>query len=488
MSKVSIVQDDSLEYPKEAPFNPSIQFPELNQYDFECDKNNMVYGKIREALFYMGLDKENYGTKSWNPLQDYINENETVILKPNLVSNVREEIQNAVTTHASVIRPIIDYCWKAMNGKGKIIIGDAPSAEANFDLLIEQSGIKKMVSFLKSKGINIEVKDFRSTKVIMKDGIWVGEQKNVSSENEYVIVDLAEKSMFNCEKYKNADLHGGGYNRITTNEHHHNGKHEYCVSKAILEADVVISIPKLKTHKKAGLTCCMKNLVGINVDKDYLPHFIVGPVNSGGDEFPLLEKKHVVYAKVFRKIRDIFLVKHWKHTGKIIASLLSILKTGKNEKKSTNSNKSGASSFVSKVTGTDVFQGAWSGNDTIWRMILDLNRIFAYCDANGELHNKKVRRYLYVIDGIVAGGGNGPKNPIPTSLGIVAVATEAYDADTSLLNYLGVDSNKILLYKNSANYTSWLSDENELELFINGKKDSDERLTNRIVPPDNWEF
>ena len=32
------------------------------------------------------------------------------------------------------------------------------------------------------------------------------------------------------------------------------------------------SLPKLKTHKKAGITCALKNLIGINGNKEYLPH------------------------------------------------------------------------------------------------------------------------------------------------------------------------------------------------------------------------
>ena len=36
------------------------------------------------------------------------------------------------------------------------------------------------------------------------------------------------------------------------------GRHRYLVAKEIIEADVVINLPKLKTHKKAGVTCALK--------------------------------------------------------------------------------------------------------------------------------------------------------------------------------------------------------------------------------------
>jgi uncharacterized protein (DUF362 family) len=38
---------------------------------------------------------------------------------------------------------------------------------------------------------------------------------------------------------------------------------ELTLPRAILEADVVVSMPKLKTHHWAGLTCGMKNLFGV---------------------------------------------------------------------------------------------------------------------------------------------------------------------------------------------------------------------------------
>jgi uncharacterized protein (DUF362 family) len=38
---------------------------------------------------------------------------------------------------------------------------------------------------------------------------------------------------------------------------------EFVLPATILDADVVISVPKLKTHQWAGMTCGMKNLFGV---------------------------------------------------------------------------------------------------------------------------------------------------------------------------------------------------------------------------------
>jgi hypothetical protein len=54
----------------------------------------------------------------------------------------------------------------------------------------------------------------------------------------------------------------------------------------VLSADLVVNLPKLKTHKKTGVTLALKNLVGINGDKNWLPHHSQGSVEKGGDEYP----------------------------------------------------------------------------------------------------------------------------------------------------------------------------------------------------------
>ena len=58
------------------------------------------------------------------------------------------------------------------------------------------------------------------------------------------------------------------------------------VDQAIIDADLVINVPKLKTHKKAGVTGALKNLVGINGNKEFLPHHRKGGAASGGDCYP----------------------------------------------------------------------------------------------------------------------------------------------------------------------------------------------------------
>lgn len=67
---------------------------------------------------------------------------------------------------------------------------------------------------------------------------------------------------------------------------HQKGHHRYCIIKDLFEADVVLSLPKVKTHQKTGITGALKNFVGVNGDKDYLPHHRIGGTKFGGDCYP----------------------------------------------------------------------------------------------------------------------------------------------------------------------------------------------------------
>jgi len=69
---------------------------------------------------------------------------------------------------------------------------------------------------------------------------------------------------------------GADYVTSVVNRHHSGGRHACLSSGSAIRADVCVNLPKLKTHKKAGITCSLKNLVGINGDKNWLPHHTEG--------------------------------------------------------------------------------------------------------------------------------------------------------------------------------------------------------------------
>src|SRR5690606_22351283 len=82
--------------------------------------------------------------------------------------------------------------------------------------------------------------------------------------------------------------------------------------------------------------------------------------------------------------------------------------------------------------------GNWWGNDTIWRTVIDLNKVFYLGDRSGVLGHP-ARRVLNVYDGIVAGEGNGPMAPDARPIGLLAAAVDGVAADAVITWILGFD-------------------------------------------------
>lgn len=105
----------------------------------------------------------------------------------------------------------------------------------------------------------------------------------------YTIVDLKQDSELSGVDPRR--FYGADYNRKETIAAHSNGHHKYFISNTILNADVVISVPKLKVHRKVGVTLNIKNMVGINGNKNYLVHYQVGTQSKGEMSFLLKADK-----------------------------------------------------------------------------------------------------------------------------------------------------------------------------------------------------
>ncbi|WP_319475412.1 DUF362 domain-containing protein [Marispirochaeta aestuarii] len=492
----AIRYNESVNYPASAPFDPDKSYPETVNIPISEEQND-IYTMVRDCFSDLKMDKENIGTEKWSPLSELVFPGDTVVIKPNLVLNTSDpNIQECTTTHPSILRPVIDYCWKALNEQGEIIVGDAPSAEANFDEIVDRTGIRKMIEILQHRGVNVHLKDFRALRVTTDSGIWTGEQVTNTDKPNSKIVNLKNLSMFSVPDYAKKRLHGAGYDIKATNRHHHGNRQEYCISESILNADVVISVPKLKTHRKAGITCCLKNLVGINTDKNYLPHFSLGGANMNGDEMPSVERKYKMRMRLYNWIRENIIAYTWHIVGGMGVRFLKKMRSsesiditsGQNNNNSTRGDEDIAKWLHNRLSGQKIAAGAWPGNETICRMILDLNRIFLYCDENGNVNNKKCRRILYIIDGILSGAGNGPTSPIPLQTGSIAVGSNGLELDLAMLKFMGVDSNKIPLYR-MAKEQKWMFDDNPRDILINGDHFSDKETAKvNFRAPDSWDY
>jgi hypothetical protein len=206
-------------------------------------------------------------------------------------------------------------------------------------------------------------------------------------------------------------------------KHHTRDKHEYCISRSILDADVIINLPKLKTHAKTGISCSLKNLIGINGLKDWLPHHRAGPSEKGGDEYQYSDLRK----DIFTGIKDDI------PASKSLARIIPLRATG-------------AALFASKkiVPFRDDFDaGSWYGNDTLPRTIADLNRILYYADRYGFMQLTPQRKTFILVDGIIAGEKEGPMSNSAKKCGTLIAGFNPVEVDIVCSVVMGFDYQKI---------------------------------------------
>jgi len=428
-SEVAILQQRELVYPDVPPYHPPERFPETS-FSPGTDPRNQVYRSVRELFRLLGYDAGNFGSAAWNPLGWLIHPGETVFLKPNMISHKHRlnDDWDYVITHGSVIRAVADYVYIALQGRGTIIVGDAPQSDSLFDVIRDRMGLDEIRRLYAERlDFPIEILDMRQTHHVDRDGIYVQAVRLAGDPRGSVCVDLKDHSMFAELDDARKVYYGADYNWKETNEHHHKGRHEYAVSRSPLMADVFINIPKLKTHKKCGLTVNLKSLVGINANKNWLPHYVFGAPGTGGDQFERWSLRGSMENVVVRSSKRL---------------LLKELPWFKDVARKT------------KRVGYEVFgnteevvrSGNWHGNDTVWRMSLDLNRILLYGDADGAIRQERApRRYLSLVDGIAAMEGNGPVAGNRRETGLLIGGRDPVAVDTVCARIMGFDESRLPL-------------------------------------------
>ncbi|MGA2114364.1 MAG: DUF362 domain-containing protein [Bryobacteraceae bacterium] len=428
---VAVQASACAEYPAEAPFHPQAGYPE---YDFgETGGPNHVYEVVRQCFAASGLDASRYGTGAWNPLSEFINPGERVVIKPNLVKETHPRDSMGwryVLTHGSVIRAITDYVWKALDGRGTVVVADAPQTDSSFDAICQLLGLCDIAEFYRRRGLDFALIDLRREEWVNRGGVIVARRKLAGDPRGYCRFDLGQASEFfgHCGAGR---YYGADYDSAEVNCHHTGGRHEYLVSRTVIEADVVFSVPKMKTHKKAGTTGALKNLVGINGDKNWLPHHTEGDPSCGGDEYPHVSAKHRTERRLVRSLAKLSMaapdVGPWLHRqarrlgGKVFGETEEVIRSGN-----------------------------WWGNDTVWRMCLDLNKILLFGETDGGLRAplaKNRKRHIALVDGIVAGEGRGPMNPDPVEAGIVIFGANVASVDAVSAVLMGFDPERIPLLR-----------------------------------------
>lgn len=444
---VGVVRAEKAEYSENAPYHPSEKFPEYPFGDNLSSAPNYVYTSVRQLFFELGYDLENYGKAQWNPLGFLIEPGMTIVLKPNFVRSRHFEKKDpfSMITHPSVLRAIVDFVWIALKGNGKIIIADAPQYDGNWQELLELTKLEEVRNFFDSQRENsLEIFDLRKywsrgkhfpSMRIPLDG----------DPNGAVTVNLgSESAVKNITDPKR--LYGAVYHRQELIENHTGDRQIYELSGTIMKADVVISVPKLKTHKKVGVTMNIKGLVGICTNKNLIVHYSLGAKGKGGDQYPPnhftpMEERLI---KTERWMYDTFLAKksvpleyihrsiYWMH-GKFIKPFG--IKVEKEKRL------------------LDV--GNWYGNDSAWRMSVDLIKLILFVDRKGNLHKTKQRRLFTVIDGIIGGENRGPLEPDPKHSGVLIASENFLAADIAGTRLMGFDPLKIKTFSHLLEENDW---------------------------------
>lgn len=382
-----------------------------------------------------------------------------ILLKPNWVLHDRKNGDEiCLRTNDNLLIALVEVLLD--NKPSCIVIGDAPIQGCNWDKMLSKSFYDEISMLSAKKNIPIEIKDFRRVTFNPELNNPVRERNPIS---DYVIFDLGDKSHLEPISTDKNNFRVTSYNPDRMSLSHRKGMHKYCITNELFKSDIVITIPKIKTHQKTGITSSLKILVGINGDKDFLPHHRVGGVGNGGDCYP--------GKNVFRRIAEYALDIANRNQGKYIYWIWFYL-----------------SLFLWKLSNpknVHHMSAAWYGNDTTWRMVMDLNEIAIYGKEDGSIASDPQRVIFSLSDGIIGGQGDGPLDPKPLPLGILTFSNSNYLADACAAEFMGFNFKKIPLILHSFSKLKTKS----TAIYLNEREIKLEDISNLSVttePPPGW--
>jgi len=452
----SIIQQKDLSYPEaDEYFSPSEHFPEY-RLGHIASKPNQVYRAVRDCFVQAGLDAENLGTPNWNPLRYAIPEGSVVFVLCNFVYHRREhesiDTFAAKCTHGSVVRAVIDYILLAVGENGLVRFGNAPVQSCDWTRVLNETGAAQVADFYGDRvPQRVVASDLRSY-IVRRNAVGVFDETSKQEKNQdEVEVDLGVDSLLE-------ELYTGNvqprfrildYDPGQTERYHAKGRHVYVINKQILEADVIFSIPKLKTHEKVGATLGIKGCVGSIAHKHCLAHFRLGSPKCGGDEYDVHQTTNSIESRLgehLNRMRN----SRAKDCLRMVDFFLR--------------------KFILKAIGNNV-GGGWSGNDTTWRMSMDIARILKYANRSGVLQDIESRRHILMIDGVIAGEGQGPLSPTPRRSGILVYSDDIACGDYVACKCMGIVPEMLPIIKRAFELKSFpLTDAviDEIQPVVNG--------------------
>jgi uncharacterized protein (DUF362 family) len=475
---VSMSRQKGLKYPQEFPYSPDVAYPEYRHGALSSDRN-LVYAALRHIFVMSGLDFRNANRPNWNPLGDFVRPGSRVFVLCNFVYHRRKAEDErrffAKCTHPSVIRALVDYLLLAVGRGGSVTIGNAPLQSCIWEKVVDDTRLSALVEFYKrNTDIPVEMADLR---------LYVGERSvsgavsrtEVREEKDAILVDLGRRSLLDplgetaFSKFRISD-----YDPELIKAYHSEGRHVYAINRRIVESDTIVSIPKLKTHVKVGVTAAIKGCVGAIGRKECLAHYTQGAPLLNGDEFPVVD----VFRRQFRNRLSEFhdAANRMKPAG--FGNVLRML--DRNVRRSLG--------LLGSIQG-----GGWPGNDTAWRMALDVARVIRYATKNGDLANTEQRKHLMLTDGIIGGQAEGPLSPTPVNAGMLIFSEDIAVGDLVNCLAMGFDPFKVPLIRESFSIDELQLTEYapmEIDVLMNGTMlpafKIPDKVPVRFSPPRSW--
>jgi uncharacterized protein (DUF362 family) len=407
-----------------------------------------------------------------------------IVLKPNWVLHQQDAAFpiRALVTDARLIEAAAEACLQLFPGAESILVGDCPLQYADWPLLCEQAGLKPIMERLaKSSQRRVAFRDLRKEVFQQAEGTFlVSSQAEHGDPCGYRVVSVGKRSHLEPISDRASRFAVNDYSASVTRSNHQPGQHSYFVSQSILNADLFINLPKWKTHAKSGLTAALKNLVGINGDKAYLPHFRRGAPKWGGDEYQD-EHRWLYWAQTH--LRERF-QKQNRFAYSVLKPGWELIKRARGIETRLDHPEAQPKHFY-------IAGGAWHGNDTIWRMIYDLNLVVQCIDAEGRLHSQPQRHYFCLVDGLVSGQGNGPLQPLPRETDWLICGADPFAIDAALCYFMGFDPAKVPLiaqrrHYNGVEWGQFELPEMEVELDSERIRLLDSPINLRFVPAPGW--
>jgi uncharacterized protein (DUF362 family) len=408
-----------------------------------------------------------------------------IVIKPNWVKHQEhpEFPIAALVTSTELIDDCIKVCLQKYPGVEKITVGDVPLQTCDWAKLIAQAGIDRLIEKYRGHGAPIiQFLDLRRERWTPRDGFMELDSSHPGDPLGYSEIVIDETSLLEEVSHNAASFRVSDYDPAETVSVHRKGVHRYLIAKTVLEANLFINLPKMKTHQKTGITGALKNLVGINGSKAHLVHHQLGFPSQGGDEFPDDVSRWIYWQARLRERfqkKSKFVFKTLKQGWEVVKKLRGIKTVG------TKENLSGH--FY-------VGSGSWHGNDSIWRMVYDLNMIIIFAHADGgPLRTEPQRAVLSIMDGLVAGEGNGPLQPLPVPANTLIASRNPFLVDCAMAKLMGFDCAKIRLLANLRRFRFAAFaefDETTFAVTLNGER-SEHGLDalpvlQRFIPSPGW--